>query len=224
MKMIHTRKSDYNFKEMTDEQVVVIAQEEQNEFAIDYIVNKYKNFVRAKARSYFLVGADREDIIQEGMIGLYKATRDFKHDKLASFRAFAELCITRQIITAIKSATRQKHAPLNSYISLNKPVYTEESERTLIEMLSSTKITNPEDLIISQEELDDIERNIGHILSDLEWEVLEGYLDGRSYQEMAEVTDRSIKSIDNALQRVKRKLEKYLEHRVLGSHRASQEG
>ena len=211
MKMIHTRKSDYNFKEMTDEQVVVIAQEEQNEFAIDYIVNKYKNFVRAKARSYFLVGADREDIIQEGMIGLYKATRDFKHDKLASFRA-------------IKSATRQKHAPLNSYISLNKPVYTEDSERTLIEMLSSTKITNPEDLIISQEELDDIERNIGHILSDLEWEVLEGYLDGRSYQEMAEVTDRSIKSIDNALQRVKRKLEKYLEHRVLGSHRASQEG
>ena len=196
MKMIHTRKSDYNFKEMTDEQVVVIAQEEQNEFAIDYIVNKYKNFVRAKARSYFLVGADREDIIQEGMIGLYKATRDFKHDKLASFRAFAELCITRQIITAIKSATRQKHAPLNSYISLNKPVYTEDSERTLIEMLSSTKITNPEDLIISQEELND----------------------------MAEVTDRSVKSIDNALQRVKRKLEKYLEHRVLSSHRASQEG
>ena len=158
------------------------------------------------------------------MIGIYKATRDFKHDKLASFRAFAELCITRQIITAIKSATRQKHAPLNSYISLNKPVYTEDSERTLIEMLSSTKITNPEDLIISQEELDDIEHNIGHILSDLEWEVLEGYLDGRSYQEMAEVTDRSVKSIDNALQRVKRKLEKYLEHRVLGSHRASQEG
>ena len=133
MNTIHTRKPDYNFKEMTDEQVVVIAQEEQNEFAIDYIVNKYKNFVRAKARSYFLVGADREDIIQEGMIGLYKATRDFKHDKLASFRAFAELCITRQIITAIKSATRQKHAPLNSYVSLNKPVYTEESERTLIE-------------------------------------------------------------------------------------------
>ena len=215
MNTIHTRKPDYNFKEMTDEQVVVIAQEEQNEFAIDYIVNKYKNFVRAKARSYFLVGADREDIIQEGMIGLYK---------LASFRAFAELCITRQIITAIKSATRQKHAPLNSYVSLNKPVYTEESERTLIEMLSSAKVTNPEDLIISQEELDDIERNIGHILSDLEWEVLEGYLDGRSYQEMAEVTDRSVKSIDNALQRVKRKLEKYLEHRVLDSPRATQEG
>ncbi|MCI5708088.1 RNA polymerase sporulation sigma factor SigH [Veillonella caviae] len=216
MKQIHTYQSDYNFKEMTDEQVVVIAQEEQNEFAIDYIVNKYKNFVRAKARTYFLVGADRDDIIQEGMIGLYKATRDFKNDKLTSFRAFAELCITRQIITAIKSATRQKHAPLNSYISLNKPVYTDESERTLIEMLSSACVTNPEELIISREELDDIERSIAYILSDLEWEVLEGYLDGKSYQEMAAGTNRSVKSIDNALQRVKRKLEKFLEHRVLG--------
>lgn len=216
MKQIHTYQSDYNFKEMTDEQVVVIAQEEQNEFAIDYIVNKYKNFVRAKARTYFLVGADRDDIIQEGMIGLYKATRDFKNDKLTSFRAFAELCITRQIITAIKSATRQKHAPLNSYISLNKPVYTDESERTLIEMLSSACVTNPEELIISREELDNIERSIGYILSDLEWEVLEGYLDGKSYQEMAAGTNRSVKSIDNALQRVKRKLEKFLEHRVLG--------
>ena len=145
MNNFHMQQSDYNFKEMTDEQVVVIAQQEQNEFAIDYIVNKYKNFVRAKARTYFLVGADRDDIIQEGMIGLYKAARDFRHDKLASFRAFAELCITRQIITAIKSATRQKHAPLNSYISLNKPVYTEESERTLLEMLSSARSRNPED-------------------------------------------------------------------------------
>lgn len=222
MNNFHMKQSDYNFKEMTDEQVVVIAQQEQNEFAIDYIVNKYKNFVRAKARTYFLVGADRDDIIQEGMIGLYKATRDFRHDKLASFRAFAELCITRQIITAIKSATRQKHAPLNSYISLNKPVYTEESERTLLEMLSLARSTNPEDLIISQEELDDIEKNIGHILSDLEWQVLEGYLDGKSYQEMAKGTDRSIKSIDNALQRVKRKLEKFLEHRVLDA--PTQEG
>ena len=203
------------FSSLSDEEIVDIYQRENNHFATDYIVQRYKNFVRSKARSYFLMGADKEDIIQEGMIGLYKATRDFRHDKLASFRAFAELCITRQIITAIKSATRQKHAPLNSYISLNKPVYTEESERTLLEMLSSARNTNPEDLIISQEELDDIEKNIGHILSDLEWQVLEGYLDGKSYQEMAKGTERSIKSIDNALQRVKRKLEKFLEHRVL---------
>ena len=224
MEHVQSHKTRYDFSRMTDEEVVRIAQLEQREDAVDFLVNKYKNFVRAKARTYFLVGGDREDIIQEGMIGLYKATRDYKPSRLASFRAFAELCVTRQIITAIKSATRQKHAPLNSYVSLNKPVYTEESERTLIEMLSSAKVTNPEDLIISQEELDDIERNIGHILSELEWEVLEGYLDGRSYQEMAEVTDRSVKSIDNALQRVKRKLEKYLEHRVLDSPRATQEG
>lgn len=215
MKPIHMYQSDYNFKEMTDEQVVVIAQQEHNEFAIDYIVNKYKNFVRSKARTYFLVGADRDDIIQEGMIGLYKATRDFKPEKLASFRAFAELCITRQIITAIKSATRKKHVPLNSYISLNKPVYTEDSERTLLEMLASRYVTNPEELIISKEEMDDIERNIGYILSELEWTVLEGYLDGKSYQEMANATKRSVKSIDNALQRIKRKLEKYLEHRTI---------
>ena len=119
------------FAGMTDEEIVRIAQEEHDGKAADYIVNKYRNFVKSKARAYFLVGADRDDIIQEGMIGLYKATRDFRGDKLSSFRAFAELCITRQIITAIKTATRQKHIPLNSYVSLNKPVYEDESDRTL---------------------------------------------------------------------------------------------
>ena len=213
MNTIHTRKPDYNFKEMTDEQVVVIAQQEQNEFAIDYIVNKYKNFVRAKARTYFLVGADRDDIIQEGMIGLYKATRDFRHDKLASFRAFAELCITRQIITAIKSATRQKHAPLNSYISLNKPVYDEESERTLLDIIATSIVTDPEELIISKEELKHIESKMNELLSDLELQVVEYYLNGKSYQYIADKLKRDVKSIDNALQRVKRKLEKHLENR-----------
>ncbi len=208
-------RSPYNFKEMTDEEVVTIVQEEQNEMAVAYIVNKYKNFVRAKARSYFLIGGDRDDIIQEGMIGLYKATRDFKHDRLSSFRAFAELCVTRQIITAIKTATRQKHMPLNSYISLNKPVYTEESERTLLDMISCVRVTDPEELIISKEEFTDIEKNMGYLLSELEWHVLMGYLDGKTYQEMAGDMQRSIKSIDNALQRVKRKLEKYLEERLV---------
>ena len=208
-------RSPYNFKEMTDEEVVTIVQEEQNEMAVAYIVNKYKNFVRAKARSYFLIGGDRDDIIQEGMIGLYKATRDFKHDRLSSFRAFAELCVTRQIITAIKTATRQKHMPLNSYISLNKPVYTEESERTLLDMISCVRVTDPEELIISKEEFTDIEKNMGYLLSELEWHVLMGYLDGKTYQEMAGDMQRSIKSIDNALQRVKRKLEKYLEGRLV---------
>lgn len=195
-----------------DEEVVVDARNGDS-MAQEHLIKKYKNFVRAKARSYFLIGADREDIIQEGMIGLFKAIRDFRSDKLSSFRAFAELCITRQIITAIKTATRQKHIPLNSYVSLNKPIYDEESDRTLLDVLSGTKISDPEELIISREELGHIETKIGEILSDLEWKVLMSYLQGKSYQEIAVDLDRHVKSIDNALQRVKRKLERYLEVR-----------
>ena len=198
------------YETMLDEELVITAKDGDKE-ALEYVINKYKNFVRAKARSYFLIGADREDIVQEGMIGLYKAIRDFKNDKLSSFRAFAELCITRQIITAIKTATRQKHIPLNSYISLNKPIYDEESDRTLLDILTSVKITDPEELMISKEELCSIELRIGEILSDLELEVLMSYLQGKSYQEIAVDLDRHVKSIDNALQRVKRKLEKFLE-------------
>jgi RNA polymerase sporulation-specific sigma factor len=144
------------------------------------------------------------------MIGLYKAIRDFKPDKLSSFRAFAELCITRQIITAIKTATRQKHIPLNSYVSLNKPIYDEESDRTLMDILSTIHISDPEELIISREERLKIEKKMSEVLSDLEIDVLKCYLDGKSYQEIACDLDRHAKSIDNALQRVKRKLEKHL--------------
>jgi len=200
------------FAEMTDEEMVDLAQQ-GDQFAIEFLVDKYKNFVRAKARSYFLIGADKEDIIQEGMIGLFKAIRDYKMDKLTSFRAFAELCITRQIITAIKTATRQKHIPLNSYVSLNKPIYDEESDRTLIDILSTSRISNPEDIVISREEFMFIEKKMGEILSSLEWKVLMAYLEGKSYQEIAVDLKRHVKSIDNALQRVKRKLEKYLEDR-----------
>ncbi len=179
--------------------------------ALEFLINKYKSFVRAKARTYFLIGADREDIIQEGMIGLYKAIRDFRGDKLSSFRAFAELCITRQIITAIKTATRQKHIPLNSYISLNKPIFDEDSDRTLMDVISEESISDPEEMMINREEFAGIEVKMGEILSSLEWEVLSQYLQGRSYQEIAVELKRHVKSIDNALQRVKRKLEKYLE-------------
>lgn len=200
------------YEEMLDETIVATARD-GDDSAQEFLINKYKNFVRAKARSYFLIGADREDIIQEGMIGLYKAIRDFRTDKLSSFRAFAELCITRQIITAIKTATRQKHIPLNSYVSLNKPIYDEESDRTLLDVLSGTKVTDPEELVISREEFVDIEHKMGEFLSDLEWKVLMSYLDGRSYQEIAKDLRRHVKSIDNALQRVKRKLERYLEKR-----------
>ncbi len=184
-----------------------------NSRAQEYIISKYENFVKAKAKSYFLIGADKEDIYQEGMIGLYKAIRDFKPDKLSSFKAFAELCVTRQIITAIKTATRQKHIPLNTYVSLNKPIYDEESDRTLLDILSEAKVANPEELIISREELKHIQNEIGEVLSDLEMEVLMSYLDGKSYQEIACDLDRHAKSIDNALQRVKRKLEKCLNNK-----------
>ena len=200
------------FENMADEDVVLKAKQEDNALAQEYLLHKYRNFVRAKARSYFLIGAEREDIIQEGMIGLYKAIRDFRRDKQSSFRAFAELCVTRQIITAIKTATRQKHIPLNSYISLNKPIYEDDSDRTLLDVFANTnKQTNPEEMIIRQEELADIQNKMYKILSDLEWEVFMSYLDGKSYQETAAELHRHIKSIDNALQRVKRKVEKYRE-------------
>ncbi|WP_066889812.1 RNA polymerase sporulation sigma factor SigH [Clostridium nigeriense] len=197
------------FQNKLDEEIVDEAKK-GNSRAQEYLISKYENFVKAKAKSYFLIGADKEDIYQEGMIGLYKAIRDFKADRLTSFKAFAELCVTRQIITAIKTATRQKHIPLNTYISLNKPIYEEESDRTLIDVLSELKITDPEELLIGKEQIKHIEGEMAKVLSDLEMEVLQSYLDGKSYQEIACDLDRQAKSIDNALQRVKRKLEKCL--------------
>ena len=199
------------FSSLTDEEIVTIYQRENNHFATDYIVQRYKNFVRSKARSYFLMGADKEDIIQEGMIGLYKATRDFNQDHEVSFKAFAELCITRQIISAIKGASRQKHIPLNSYISLNKPAY-DDSERTLIEVLETEKNLDPQEVVINREQYALIKEVMEAVLSPLEWDVLRGYMDAKSYQEMAEEHHRSIKSIDNALQRVKKKMEVYFGH------------
>ena len=198
-----------HYGDKSEEEIVVEAKN-GNKRAQEYIISKYENFVKAKAKSYFLIGADKEDIYQEGMIGLYKAIRDFNVEKSTSFKAFAELCVTRQIITAIKTATRQKHIPLNTYISLNKPVSEEESDRTLLDIISSIRITDPEELIISQEQTEFIEEEINKVLSDLEIQVLQSYLEGKSYQEIACDLDRHSKSIDNALQRVKRKLEKCL--------------
>lgn len=202
----------FDYEVQNDEDIVEAVRDGDSE-ALEYLINKYRSFVRAKARSYFLIGADREDIIQEGMIGLYKSIRDFRGDKLSSFRAFAELCITRQIITAIKTATRQKHIPLNSYVSLDKPIYDEESDRTLLDVICGSQVCDPEELIINQEEFTGLEDKMSEILSDLERKVLMLYLDGRSYQEIAVDLKRHVKSIDNALQRVKRKLERYLEMR-----------
>lgn len=199
----------FKYEDMTDEELIDQLREGDRQ-VMDYICDKYKNLVRSKAKSMYILGGDSEDLIQEGMIGLFKAIRDFRPDKLSSFRAFAELCVTRQIITAIKTATRQKHIPLNSYVSLNRPIYDEESDRTLMDVLSEVQMAGPEELLISQEDYSSVENRISEVLSDLEMEVLTSYLEGKSYQEIAHDLHRHVKSIDNALQRVKRKLEKSL--------------
>lgn len=198
-----------DFERFNDEELIEMVHQ-GNTDALDFLITKYRLLARAKARSYFLIGADKEDIVQEGMIGLYKAIRDFKGDKLSSFRAFAELCITRQIITAIKTATRQKHIPLNSYVSLDKPIFDEESDRTLMDVLTGAVMDDPEELMIHREEFSYLEEKMGEILSELELQVLALYLDGQSYHEISTELNRHVKSIDNALQRVKRKLERHL--------------
>ena len=204
------------YKRAKDEELVLMAQN-GDDAAQEYLLDKYKSLVRAKSRAYFLIGADTEDIIQEGMIGLYKAVRDYNEEKNASFRSFAELCVNRQMITAIKAATRQKHQPLNSYVSLNKPVYEEESEQTYMDFLqsSSDSLLNPEALLIGQENKSFLEDQMVKNLSSFETRVLILYLQGRSYFEIAHVLDKPEKSIDNALQRVKKKLEKFLEEKNL---------
>ena len=198
-----------DFKVMEDEAIVQLAKA-NNSLALEYLLHKYKNLVRSKARTYFLIGADRDDIIQEGMVGLYKAIRDYEKDRLTSFKSFAEICVKRQMITAIKSATRQKHAPLNSYVSLNKPVYEEESDRTLMDILSEGNSLDPMELFIGREDLKLMESKIVETLSEFENEVLAAYIDGKKYQEIAVELHKDIKSIDNALQRVKKKVERCL--------------
>lgn len=208
---LHKDKRNYFYEAMKDEEIVSIARKGDH-LALDYLLNKYKNYVRGKAGTYFLIGADRDDIIQEGMIGLFKAIRDYNKDKLASFKSFAEICITRQIITAIKTATRQKHIPLNSYISLNKPVYEEGSDRTLLDMIEGFSVTDPMEVCIGNENIHNMETSILNSLSELEYEVLESYIKGSSYQDIAKELDRDPKSVDNALQRIKKKLEKCLDY------------
>lgn len=182
--------------------------------ALETLLNKYRNFTRMKARSYFLIGADKDDIVQEGMIGLYKAIRDFNFERLTSFRAFAEICITRQIITAIKTATRQKHIPLNSYVSLSKPLAADDDQdRSLADVLHTAHVTDPAELLISSEEMRSIKMCFNEILSDFEADVLHLYVEGKSYQEISEHLGRHVKSVDNALQRIKRKVELHIRQR-----------
>ena len=194
------------YESLTDEELLSLhragdARAEETLYA------RYKQIVRSKARTYFLVGADHEDIIQEGMIGLYKAVVDYQFDKNASFRSFAELCITRQIISAIKAATRKKHVPLNTYISFNRPAYESENERPLIDVLTSTRISDPEEVLIGRENYAAVADSIEHSLSRLERDTLGLYLYGYSYQQIADHLQVTSKSVDNAIQRVKKKLE-----------------
>lgn len=195
---------------LADEALVKLSQRGDNE-ALEQLFAKYRNFVRSRARCYFIMGADQEDLVQEGMIGFFKAVRDYNHDHTASFRVFADLCITRQMITAIKSATRQKHMPLNSYISLNRPLYDEDSERTLMDVITESEGNNPEEMFITREDQSYLERRMNEVLSALELEVLNSYLQDKSYQEIARELNRHVKSVDNALQRIKRKMEKVME-------------
>ncbi|MDY6796553.1 MAG: RNA polymerase sporulation sigma factor SigH [Actinomycetota bacterium] len=175
--------------------------------AFDVLMSRYREMVRKKVRSYFLVGADEDDLVQEGMIGLFKAVRDYRRDRCDSFPAFADLCITRQIITAVKTASRLKHKPLNTYISLNRPVCLEEyPDRVLMDLLSESYMRDPVELVIGREEMERILRCVRNELSRLEAEVLGLYLDGNSYQDIAAVLGCRVKSVDNALQRVKRKI------------------
>ena len=181
--------------------------------ALDSLLERYRRFVRAKARGYFLVGADFDDIEQEGMIGLYKAVRDFR-DRQASFRAFAELCITRQIITAIKTATRQKHQPLNQYVSISGVRGTDDpGERTVERLLDDHNVADPAEEVVCSERMGAMRDSMAKLLSGLEVDVLRLYVEGRSYQEIGDELGRHVKSIDNALQRIKRKLELHLAER-----------
>jgi RNA polymerase sporulation-specific sigma factor len=209
------RASAVDLVELADDELVAAARG-GNDAALTTLLTRYRGFARAKARSYFLVGADREDIIQEGMIGLYKAVRDFNPDLQTSFRAFAELCVTRQIITAIKTATRQKHGPLNNYVSFSRPVATDDDgDRCLADVLSVSVTGDPADLVCSAERIRALQRHVDEALSDLEAEVLRLYVEGKSYQEIADLLHRHVKSIDNALQRIKRKLDGHLREREI---------
>lgn len=199
------RASSNSFSFMQDEEVVHLAKC-GHIGATEFLITRYRPLVENKAKAYFVIGADREDVIQEGMIGLYKAIRDFRNDRLSKFRPFAELCVTRQIITAVKTATRQKHVPLNGYVSLNRSLTGETSDGSLLDVLPDQVSETPEQAIFSERLPQNLHEMVRHVLSDLERCVLRCYLEGMSYREMSRELKCHTKSIDNALQRVKRKV------------------
>ena len=194
------------YKNAKDEELVLMAQN-GDEAAQEYLLDKYKSLVRAKSRAYFLIGADSEDIIQEGMIGLFKAIKEYDPEKASSFHGFADLCITRQMLTAIKSATRKKHSPLNNYVSVDQPKFEKGGIEALFDTVQNLRIVDPEEHLIGEEEYEQIITFLNENLSSLEKTVIGLYLNGYSYQQIAQKLNRSPKSIDNAIQRIKHKLE-----------------
>ncbi len=200
--------------EATDEALVLSARTGDDQ-ALRALLVRYQGFARRKAAPYFLAGADREDVVQEGLIGLYKAIRDFNPALRTPFRAFAELCVTRQIISAVKAAARQKHRPMNSYVPILRPVGSDADAPGLAELLPSTSAADPAELVISAERIAALQRHCDAVLSDLEAEVLRQHVDGRSQQEIAAALQREVKAVDNALQRIKRKLADHLRARAI---------
>jgi RNA polymerase sporulation-specific sigma factor len=199
-----------------DDGYLIALAKQGNAAAYDRLVRRYYGFVRLKASSYFLAGGDGDDLVQEGLVGLYKAVRDYRSDRESSFRNFAELCITRQIITAVKTATRNKHTPLNQYVSFSaSPASAPEGEPTLDEVIPGPSVHDPVNQVISTEEIQSLVGCITSVLSDLESSVLSLYLDGRSYEDVAERLDCDTKTVDNALQRVKRKVGMHLDSRAV---------
>lgn len=194
-----------DLKNLTDNEIIKLINE-NNKDALEYLINKYKNIVKIISRTYFMIGADKEDVIQEGMIGLYKAIRDYSEDYKTSFSTFSKLCIERQLMTAIKSANRKKHQPLNTYLSLNNLVYEENDEITFLEKIEESNIFNPEEIFINKENVKNIEKLIQDILSEFEKKVLYFYLKGKSYSFIAKILKKDEKSIDNAIQRIRKKI------------------
>lgn len=205
MQSLSESTSACSFGTMQDEEVVHLAKS-GHLGATEFLITRYRPLVENKAKAYFVIGADREDVIQEGMIGLYKAIRDFRLDRLSKFRPFAELCVTRQIITAVKTATRQKHVPLNGYVSLHRSLTGEAQDGSLLDVIADETTESPEQAVFEDRLPQNLEELVKHALSDLERQVLRCYLDGLSYREMSDRLDCHTKSIDNALQRVKRKI------------------
>jgi len=208
-------RTDYSpLIDLNDDELVARFQEGDGD-ALNTLLERYRRFARAKARSYFIVGGDADDIEQEGMIGLFKAARDFRPDRQSSFRAFAELCITRQVITAIKTATRQKHQPLNRYVSISGVRGSDDpGERSVEDLLHDHHVADPADEVVSAERMDAMRASMAKMLSVLEVDVLRLYVEGKSYQEISEHLGRHVKSIDNALQRIKRKLDIHIQEQA----------